>query len=166
MFHDSGNSLKQKAEVVVNRYSSSAAATAGVLANTGIGDTLALTLITKNMCKKVFKIYDCDGGYVAAISAAAAGAVLGTNLLTKAATVWPGAGNALNATITYSLHQVEGRALIEFLEDFGDNLYGMDDADIVAKYANRVKGGLDTIKNEKVRDILEKAIDKAFDILL
>lgn len=165
-FHNNNETLKQKAEVIVNRYASSAAATAGALANTGFGDTLALTLITKNMCKGIFKTYDCEGGYIAAITGASVGAVAGTNLLTKAATIWPGAGNALDATITYSLHQLEGRALIEFLEEYADDLDGMEDADIAAKYATRVKSGLNTIENDRVREILSKAIDKAFDVLL
>lgn len=165
MFHKSNESLRHKAEVVVNRYSSSAAATAAALANTGIGDAAALTLITKNMCKKIFKIYDCSGSYVAAITTASVGAVLGTNLATKGATIWPGAGNAINATITYTLHQLEGRALIEFLEEYGDELGDCSDADAVAKYATRVKSGLGFIENDKVREQLEKVIDKTFNFL-
>lgn len=165
LFHNNNETLKQKAEIVVNRYASSAAATAATLANTGIGDTIALTLITKNMCKKIFKIYDCNGGYIAAITGASVGAVAGTNLLAKGATIWPGAGNALNATITYSLHQLEGRALIEFLEECGDELVGMKDADALAKFFYKIKSGLNIIKNDKVREILEKSIDKAFDII-
>lgn len=164
VFHNNNESLKQKAEIAVNRYATSAAATAGILANTGVGDTFALTLITKNMCKKVFKIYGCEGGYVAAITAASVGSVAGTNLLAKGATIWPGAGNALNATITYSIHELEGRALIEFLEENADDLEGFGDAEAVAKFAYKVKSGLNFITNEKVRNILEKAIDKAFDV--
>lgn len=164
-FHNDSETLKQKAEIVVNRYASSAAATAATLANTGVGDTIALTLITKNMCKKIFKIYNCDGGYIAAITGASVGAVAGTNLLAKGATIWPGAGNALNATITYSLHQLEGRALIEFLEQYGEELDGMEEADVLAKYSYKIKSGLNFIENEKVREILEKSIDKAFDII-
>ena len=166
LFHGSNETLKQKAEVVVNRYASSAAATAAALANTGFGDTAALTLITKNLCKNVFKIYDCSGGYIAAITAASVGAVAGTNLLTKAATIWPGAGNALNATITYSLHQLEGRALIELLEENADELNGIDDADALTNFISKVKAGVSCVRNEKVREILSKAIDKAFDLLL
>ncbi len=166
LFNDGNQNLKQRAEVIVNRYASSAAATAGLLANTGIGDTAALTVITKNMCKKVFRIYGCNGGYTAAITAVSVGAVVGTNLAAKGATVWPGAGNAINATITYTLHQLEGRALIEFLEENADSLDGLSDVDAVSKFAYRVKLGLNVIKNEKVKDILSKAIDKAFDFFL
>ncbi len=166
LFHNSNETLKERAEVAINRYASSAAATAGALANTGVGDTFALTLITKNMCKRIFQIYGCSGGYVAALTSASVGAVLGTNLLSKAVTIWPGGGNALNATITYTLHQLEGRALVEFLEEYGDELEGMEDVDLMAKYSYRLKAGLDIIKNEKVRDIIEKAIDKAFQVLL
>ena len=42
----------------------------------------------------------------------------------------------------------------------------MEDVDLMAKYSYRLKAGLDIIKNEKVRDIIEKAIDKAFQVLL
>lgn len=165
-FHTNGEPLKKQAEITVNRYASSAAAAAAALANTGIGDSAALTIITKNMCKKIFKIYNCYGGYTAAIGAASAGAVAGTLLLSKATTIWPGAGNALNATITYSLHQLEGRALIEFLEESSDNLSGMSDVDAIMKYAYKIKLQLAFIENDKVREYAERAVDKAFDIFL
>ena len=165
-FTDGSETMKQRAEITVNRYAASAATTAGLLANTVVGDTAALTLITKNMCKKIFRIYDCDGGYTAAISAVAVGAVAGTNLATKGATLFPGAGNALNATITYSLHQLEGRALIEFLEENHNNLSSMSEVDAVSSFGYRLKQGLDFIDNETVKKYLDKAIDKALDIVL
>lgn len=118
------------------------------------------------MCKKVFNIYGCSGGYVAAIGAASAGSVLGTNLATKALAVMPGAGNAINATITYSLHQLEGRALIEFLEENADELPNMTKADAVAKFGTKLKAGLNIIENDTVKEYMEKAIDKALDIFL
>ncbi len=165
-FTNGSETMKQRAEITVNRYAASAATTAGLLANTVVGDTAALTLITKNMCKKIFRIYDCDGGYTAAISAVAVGAVAGTNLATKGATLFPGAGNALNATITYSLHQLEGRALIEFLEENHNNLSSMSEMDAVSSFGYRLKQGLDFIDNETVKKYLDKAIDKALDIVL
>ena len=47
-----------------------------------------------------------------------------------------------------------------------DSLDGLSDVDAVSKFAYRVKLGLNVIKNEKVKDILSKAIDKAFDFFL
>ncbi len=157
--HVRGESLKKRAEVSVNRYASSAAATAAALANTGFGDAAALTIITKNMCKKIFEIYDCTGGTITAVGAVLAGKNLGINLLTKGATIVPGAGNALNATITYTLHQLEGRALIELLENFADDIPDMSALDIITNINESVTAGIDGIQNEKVKKILKAALD-------
>ena len=166
IFHAGNESLKQKAEISVNRYAASAAGVAATLANAPGGDVAALTFITKNMCKKIFKIYGCTGGYTAAIMSVAVGSVAGTLLALKGATIWPGAGNAINATVTYTLHELQGRALIEFLEENKDKLGDLSDFDIVAKFIYRMKMGLSFIKNEKIREFLENMIDKCMDFIL
>ena len=154
-----GNQLKKRAEICVNRYASSAAATAGLLANTGIGDAAALTIITKNMCKKIFEIYDCTGGATTSIGLILAGKNLGVNLATKGAAMIPGAGNAINASITYTLHQLEGRALIELLEKYGDDFPDMSQLDLITKLNQGITSGIDLIENDTVRKALKKALD-------
>lgn len=156
---------KNKAEIIVNRWSLSAAATAASLANTGIGDKIALTYITKEMCKRVFKTYEMNGGYTAAVTGVAVGTVLGTHAAATVLTTWPAVGNAANATISYALHQLTGRACIEFCEANKNSVY-MSDIDAVAKFGIQLKNGLNIIQNEKVRQFANIAIDKILDTVL
>lgn len=154
---------KKKAEVTINRYATSAAATAGALANTGVGDAIALTVITKNMCKSIFRTYNLKGGYTAALMPIAVGSVIGANLATTILTIQPGLGNIANGGITYGLHQLTGHALVAFCESVKDDEL-LSSTDAVARYGIRLKHGLDFIKNDTVREYARKAIDKTLDI--
>ncbi len=156
---------KDKAEIIVNRWSLSAATTAAALANTGIGDKIALTYITKEMCKRVFKTYNLNGGYTAAITGVSVGAILGTHAAASVLTVWPAVGNAANATISYSLHQLTGRACIEFCEANKNNPH-MSNIDAISKFGIQLKNGLNIIQNDKIRHIARHAVDKILDTVL
>ena len=164
-FFRNKHARRQTAQKIVNKWSLSAATAAGVLANTGIGDTVALTYITKEMCKRIFRTYKMQGGYVAAISGVAAGTVTGGNLASKMLTVWPAAGNVANATVAYTLHQLTGRACIAFCEDVGVKS-NISNVDAVSKFGIRLKNGLSIIQNEKIRELVSAAIDKAINIVL
>ena len=99
---------REKAEVIINRYATSAAGTSAILAQEpGVGlETAALTFITKTMIKKIFNTYERGGAFLGAITGTMAGSYLGVNAAKKAIAIVPGAGNAANATITYGLASV------------------------------------------------------------
>lgn len=157
---------REKAEVIINRWSASAAVTAATLANTGIGDKIALTYITKEMTKRIFKTYDMKGAFLGTIIAIAVGSNVGALAASTALTICPGVGNFANATITYTLHQITGRAIANFCEENQDKCEHLSKADAVSKFTYRLKLGLDVIKNDKLRNIISKAIDKVVDTIL
>lgn len=71
----------------------------------------------------------------------------------------PGTGNAINASITYTLHQLEGRALIKLLEKYGDDFPDMSQLDLITKLNQGITSGIDLIENDTVRKALKKALD-------
>lgn len=158
------NNPYHQAEVFVNRYATSAAATAGALANTGVGDAAALTVITRSMCRKIFKTHGLPyGGYTATIGSTIVGAMVGTNLASTILTIWPKIGNAANATITYGLHQLTGRALNNMCNELtksGEDISHLKLADLACKYVNFLEMGLSGVENKHVMKYAKKFIEK------
>jgi len=153
----------RKAEVSINRYSTAAAATAGTLAQTVVGDAAALTLITRNMCKSIFEIHGLPyGGYTATLGSTIVGKMVGVNMATTLLTIHPVAGNAINATIAYGLHQITGRSLNEMCNDMrtsGEDLANLKYSDLVSKFTNLFETGIHGIKNEHVCKFAKKFVE-------
>jgi len=130
----------KKAEQITNRYATLAAGTAGALAQVKFLEPALLTTETKQMCKKIFRAYGRTGGWIAAISSTAGGFIAGSSIATAWLGAAPGAGNAANATITYSLHQLTGRACMMYCENMPIEAdKKISDAEAKAKFVMKLK---------------------------
>ena len=117
-FFNKPKSRKQKAEAIVNRCATLAAAeSAALLQISTTAETAALTATTIKMCREICKTYQMPGGAVTALVSQITGSMAGKTLASWATKWFPGVGNAANATITYSLHQAQGRAIIIWCEN-------------------------------------------------
>lgn len=107
-----GKNRKERVDNIINRNATAASAAAGALAQTVVGDKAALTVITTRMCKNISKEHGLNGlATGSGIIGCAVGFAIGAQAAATAITVLPGAGNAINASIAYTLHQVTGRSL-------------------------------------------------------
>lgn len=108
---------------------------------------------------------------VTTATACGVGFVVGSHLAATALTVVPVAGNAANAGLTYTLHQLTGRALVALYEapDFESTLKGMSNTLEFSKKFTDVIVGLeafdalpDSVK-EEIREngpgLIKKGID-------
>ena len=121
-FFNKPKTRKQKAEALVNRYATATAAESALLLHVATPEieTGALTATTIKMCHHICKTYEMSGGAITALAAQVSGqlagkamANYGKNLILK---LIPDAGNAINATTTYAIHEMQGRAIIEWCE--------------------------------------------------
>ncbi len=121
-FFNKPKTRKKKAEAIVNRYATLAAGESALLLNctTPGVETAALTTTTIKMCYDICKTYEMPGGAVTSLIAQISGELAGKasanylkNIILK---FFPGAGNGVNAATTYSLHEIQGRAIIKWCE--------------------------------------------------
>jgi len=125
-FLNKPKSRRKRAEAIVNRYATTAAAQSGAMLWAGSkirllgilksAEPFALSDTTRRMCKDVCAAYEMPGYVVTNILAQMSGAAIGEFLAGLAPVFFPGAGNIANAAITYSLHQIQGRAIINWCE--------------------------------------------------
>lgn len=124
---------KQKAEAIVNRAATKAAGESAVFLQFSTAlETALLTKTTVKMCHDICNTYQMPGGTTSALLAELSGAFAGKTLASLATKWFPGVGNVANATITYSLHQATGRAIIKWCEKNYNNP-DIKDLDNVAK---------------------------------
>ncbi len=121
-FFNKPKTRRQKAEAIVNRMATAAAAESALLLQVSTtAETAALTATTISMCHKICATYQMPGGAVSALISQVTGAMAGKTLASWATKWFPGVENLANATITYSLHQAQGRAIIEWCERHFDD---------------------------------------------
>ena len=103
---------KDRAKSIILAYSVAHATIAAILANTVIGDVVALTPLTILMVYQLSKLCDQDltSAAIAALAAQLFGAVSGGYLASKLVSWIPIWGNGINATVTFGITQVIGWA--------------------------------------------------------
>ncbi len=138
---------RQKAEAIVNRHASKAAAESAILLQISTAiETVALTENTYKMCRRICETYEMPGTAITALLAQLSGAMAGKTAASWATKWFPGAGNAANATITYALHQIQGRAIISWCEANYKNS-NITDWDTLARGINLFRFANKTIGN-------------------
>lgn len=149
---------KQKAEAIVNRAASAAALEAGITLNFELLSSFepsGLTFITSKMSYDICKTYQMPGGPTSALVAQVSGEYIGINLAKMAMKFLPpGWSNLSQAGITYALHQITGRALIDFCEKNYKNqdLKYIDKAVRSFRVFSNVCGTMDTISGQINKD--------------
>jgi len=109
---------EKRAEAIVNRRASLAAAESAILLQAGPAiETSALTLNTIKMCHEICDTYQMSGGAVSSLVAQLTGSFAGKTLANFVLDKFPGLGNLANATITYTLHEITGRAIITWCKE-------------------------------------------------
>ncbi|GKX68934.1 hypothetical protein [Inconstantimicrobium mannanitabidum] len=83
----------------------------------------ALTKVTTKMCKRIVKVYDCDGisgisSFIGVVVGAASGNIIAGKLLE----LIPGVGVAAGAITTFSLHALTGILITAVCELIDENL--------------------------------------------
>lgn len=114
-----------------------------------------LTAVTKNMCKKIAKIYHYDGlSGISTLIGVAVGAALGVKLATELIESIPGIGAVANVASTVSLHLVTGAIMIvvfELLDDGVISKQAINDEESVIGIVNRLMGGMTDIVGKLFR---------------
>jgi uncharacterized protein (DUF697 family) len=118
---DDMSDKEDRAAAIILAYASAHAGIAAILANTVVGDTAVLSIMTclmiyqlANLCER-----DLDAAAIAAIAGQLFGLVSGGYMASKLISWVPGFGNAVNATVTFGLTQVIGWAAFAMFNNPG-----------------------------------------------
>lgn len=118
---------KSKANIIIHSYAVGAATWSALTAaipviGPGLGDTAGLTAITVAMTYSLAALFGkkLEEGAMWSFGAVVLGTVFGVSLLRAAISLFPGVGSAVNATITFSLHEAIGWGLYLIFESGGD----------------------------------------------
>jgi uncharacterized protein (DUF697 family) len=113
------NSKERRAKAIILGYASAHATVAFILANTVAGDAPILFILTSAMIIQLADLCGKQIGWQAAavIAGNLFGAVAGGYLAAKLITWIPWAGNTLNASITFGITQIIGRAVFKMFND-------------------------------------------------
>lgn len=117
----------QKGNIIIHSFSAGAAAWSAAtamipVAGPLLADTAGLTAVTVAMTYSVARLFkkSLETSAVWAFGAVVLGTVFGTSLLKAAASLVPGFGSAVNATITFGLHEATGWGLYLIFDEGGD----------------------------------------------
>lgn len=118
---------KSKGHVIIHSFAVGAATWSALTAwipvvGPGLGDTAGLTAITIAMTYSLAGLFNkkLEEGSMWAFGAVVVGTVFGTSLLKASISLVPILGSAVNATITFALHEATGWALYLIFEEGKD----------------------------------------------
>lgn len=117
----------KKASIIIHGFAAAAAALSATTAFLPFigplaGDTIGLTAITIAMTVSLANLFEkeFDEGALWAFGSVVAGMIFGVGLAKGFASLIPGGGSAINATITFTLHEAIGWGLFLLFERGGD----------------------------------------------
>jgi len=109
----------KKNHIIIHTSATAAAASAAALAQVPGGDEAALTAITLGMAGALCNNYgSMETSIISACGAQAVGAAAGKMASSYLYKWIPGAGNAINAAVTFALHEATGWSLVAMLEKY------------------------------------------------